>query len=134
MNLQHQDKFKVTIKLLPPVANSSGRVTIITNNKDAELSYELSYLSFTWEDYKDTLISSINCSIEDNTNTANLVKHRLTKVLNLVKNWDYNIVIKKEKLNPIDFSKNTLSCDYDKLVKLETEIKNYARTANKTAI
>lgn len=134
MNLQYQDKFKVTIKLLPPVANSSGRVTIITNNKDAELSYELSYLSFTWEDYKDTLISSINCSIEDNTNTANLVRHQLTKVLNLAKNWDYNIVIKREKLNPINFSKNILSCDYDKLVKLETEIKNYARTANKTAI
>jgi hypothetical protein len=132
MNLE--DKSKITIELLPSVVNKSGRATIVTNDKGTESSYELSYLSFTWKDYRDTLISSLKCSTENDTNTANSVIHQLTKVLSLAENCEYNIVIKREKLNPIDFSKDILSCDYAKLLKLEAEIKDYARTTNKEAI
>ena len=135
-----QDTTKIIIEFIAPVDNSEGVVKITSNEYGQELTNETTVKAVIWEAYRNSLINSIKYPVEgfENDNKATitidkLVRTQSTKIFNLAESCNYNLGIKIEKIigqNTIDFADNPLmreSVIYSQLLKLEKEIRDYAR-------
>lgn len=131
-----QDTTKITIEFIAPVDNSEGVVKITSNEYGQELTNETTVKSVIWEAYRDSLINSIKCPVEGFKNDTeailtlqSLILKQSQKVDKLAKRCYYTC---KERLRNILYPKQvssleTESTTYNELIKLEREIRDYAR-------
>ena len=131
-----QDTTKITIEFIAPVDNSDGVIKITTNEYGQELTNEITVKAVIWEAYRDTLINNIQYPVEGFENDTKailtlqaLILKQSEKVDKLAKQCYYTC---KERLRNILYPKQvssleTESATYSGLIKLEREIRDYAR-------